>query len=262
MKIYLDLVIIVNFIFDFILLLSVNYILRRNIKIKRLILGSLTGSATLLVLFFKINNIILLILKFLISILINIISFGYKDIKYLSKNILYFYLVSMLLGGGISFLNNQFSYTNNGLVFTYKGLGLSYIVIIIISLFIFYKYLHSLKDLKNHYSNYYKCKIIFNDLISIEVNAFLDTGNKLIDPYTHKSIILLDKESYDFSHLNPIYVPYHTLNHQGLLTCYQADKLEIEGRCCSSFLVGVSEENFFIDGINCIINNRIMEELK
>ncbi len=191
-----------------------------------------------------------------------IATFGFKDSNYFFKNILYFYLVSMLLGGGIYFLNNQFSYSKNGLVFTPRGIGLSYVVILIISLFIFYKYLHSLKELKNNYSNYYKCKIYFTESLSLEVNAFLDTGNKLIDPYTKKSIILLDENVYNFDSFPPLYVPYHTLNHEGLLKCYKADHLEIEGRCYKKFLVGVSHENFFIDGINCIINNEIMEGLK
>lgn len=262
MKIYLDLVIIINYLFDFILLLSVNYILRRQKSIIRLLLGSLIGSLTLIIIFIKMNNLTLIIYKFIISIIMNLISFGYKDIRYLFKNIFYFYLVSIILGGSIYFLNNQFNYSNNGLSFTYKDLGLSYIIIIFISLFIFIKYLHSLKELKNNYSNYYKCKIYFSKNKTLEVNAFLDTGNKLKDPYTNKSIILLSKNIYDLSYLNPIYVPYNTLNHHGLLTCYKAEKLEIEGRCCHSFLVGISDENFFIDGINCIINNKIMEDLK
>lgn len=262
MKIYIDLVIFINFIFDFILLTSVNYILKRNIKLIKLIIGSLIGSITLIIMFISIPNILLLIFKFIISIIMLTITFGYKNIHYTLKNITYFYLVSMLLGGGIYFLNNQFSYSNNGLVFTYKGLGLSYIIILIISIFIFFKYLHSITLLKTNYNNYYKCKIYLKDNNLIEVNAFLDTGNHLIDPYTKKSIIIIDENLYDFSKYNPILVPYHTLNNEGLLTCYQGDYLEIEGRCCHSFLIGISNNNLLSDGINCIINNKIMEELK
>ena len=36
----------------------------------------------------------------------------------------------------------------------------------------------------------------------------------------------------------------------------------IDGKECDDFLVGVSEENFFMDGIECIINSKIMEGLK
>ena len=54
MKVYIDIVFFTNFLFDFILLLSVNIILKRNMKIYRIILGALTGTLTLLMLFIRI----------------------------------------------------------------------------------------------------------------------------------------------------------------------------------------------------------------
>lgn len=261
MKIYVDAVLLINYIFDFILLSSVNYILRRNAKVWRLILGSFIGTITMLILFIRMSNGILLIFKFLISILMLIGCFGYKDIKYLGKNILYFYLVSMLMGGGIYFLNSQFSYTNKGLIFTNSGLKFSYLIVIIISIIIYLRYMKSFKELKNHYSNYYKCKIYVKNEC-LEVSAFLDTGNKLVDPYSNKSIILIHENMLDTSDLVPIYVPYNTLNNHGLLTCYKGLKIEIDGKVCDKFLLGVSNENFFIDGVDCIINCQVMEGLR
>ncbi len=263
MKIYIDLVFIVNFIFDLILLISVNYILRRNVRWSRLILSSLFGSLTIFVLFFKMSRLVLIIYKTIIAILMILIGFGYKNFNYLKKNITYFYLVSMLLGGGIYFLNSQFSYTNKGLVFNNSGLKFSYLIVICISLLIYLKYMFSFKDLKNNYSNYYKCKIYFDKRNYIEVNAFLDTGNKLKDPYSRKSIILLDKNKIsDINIRSPIYVPYNSLNNHGLLTCFKALRLEINGKSIDKFLVGISQEKFFIDGIDCIISSSIMEGLK
>lgn len=263
MKVYVDLVLIVNFLIDLILLISVNYILRRNVKWWRLGLGSLFGSTTLIILFIDMNNIMLMIFKLLVSFFIIIIAFGYRDIKYTSKNIIYFYLVSMLLGGGIEFLSNQFKYSNEGLIFMDKGLGISYSVVIIISLFLFFKYIKCFSELKNNYSNYFKCKIYFDNKQSIVLNAFLDTGNKLKDPYSNKSIILVDKKKIDDIKVrSPVYVPYNSLNNHGLLTCYKGFKLEIDGRCYDKFLIGISDEHFYMDGIDCILNNTIMEGLR
>lgn len=243
--------------------MSVNYILRRNIKMIRLTMGSLLGSITLLILFVDYNNVSMLIFKFVISIIMNIVTFGYKDSKYTFKNILYFYLVSMLLGGAIQFLDNQFSYSNDGLVFTDNGLQISYGIIIVLSFVIYFKYMKSFKDLKNNYSNYYLCKIFFDNEQSIEVSAFLDTGNKLKDPYSNKSIVLIDKEKVgDVKIDNPLYVPYNSLNNHGLLTCYKGFRIEIDGKSFDSFLVGISDEHFYMDGIDCIINNKIMEGLR
>ena len=263
MTIYIDAVLLLNFMFDFILLLSVNYILRRNTKIFRVILSSLFGEVTLLFLFIELNNLVFLIVKILISMIMILICFGYKDIKYYFKNTLYFYLVSMLLGGAIDFLNNQFSYSNNGLVFTNNGLGISYGIVLIIGIFLYFKYIRAFKSLKNNYSLYYKCKIFIDKDNSLIVNAFLDTGNKLEIPYLGKSIVLVDKECLDDVKINnPIYIPYNSLNNHGLLECYKCLKLEIDGKMFDKFLLGVSNEKFFMDGIDCIINNSVMEGLR
>ena len=107
------------------------------------------------------------------------------------------------------------------------------------------------------------CKIFFDEFKSVIVNAFLDTGNKLKEPYSNKSIILLDKGKVGDIYLNnPIYVPYNSLNNHGLLECYKGVKIEINGKSFSNFLIGISNEHFFMDGIDCIINCTIMEGLK
>ena len=87
MKVYLDLVMILNFFIDFILLLSVKIILKRNIKLNRIIYGSFIGGLSILLLFFNINSFILFIAKVLISIIMIIISFGYRNIKYTLINL-------------------------------------------------------------------------------------------------------------------------------------------------------------------------------
>lgn len=258
----MDIVLLLNFLFDLILLMSVNYILRRNVKVSRIILSGLFGEASLLLLFLDVNNIVFLLIKVIISMLMILICFGYRDSKFFYKNLLYFYLVSMLLGGAIQFLDNQFSYSNNGLVFTDNGLGISYGIVLIISLFLYFKYIKSFKCLSNNYSYYYKCRIYISEEIYLDVNAFLDTGNKLYVPYLGKSIVLVDKKLIkDIKMKGVIYVPYNSLNNRGLLECYKCLKIEIDGKSYDKFLLGISNEKFYMDGIDCIINDSVMEGL-
>ena len=94
-------------------------------------------------------------------------------------------------------------------------------------------------------------------------NGFLDSGNKLKDPYSNKSIIILDKNKVDDIKVrSPVYVPYNSLNNHGLLTCYKGYRIEIDGKSFDKFLIGISDEHFYMDGIDCILNNKIMEGLK
>ena len=117
MKVYLDLILLLNFLFDFILLLSTSIILKRNTKIYRIILGSLVGSITMLSLFLRMNSFTLFIFKFIVSILMIITAFNYKNIKYTLKNIYYLYIVSVVLAGALYFISNNFLYNNEGFMF-------------------------------------------------------------------------------------------------------------------------------------------------
>ena len=161
MKIYLDVVFIINFFYDFITLISSSIILKRNTKLIRIILGSLFGSLTLLIYFIRMNNIEIFIYKIIISSLIIIITFNYKNIKYFIKNIYYFYLIGILLGGFLYFINNSLL-KNNGLIF-YKNKNINVFIGIILSVICTYIYIRNIKDLKTNYNKYLKVKLFFNN---------------------------------------------------------------------------------------------------
>lgn len=256
----MDLLIVFNTLFDFVLFYSVDYILRRNCGLKRMLFTSVLGNVSLFLL--ELNGFVFVLLKILLAILLNVICFGFKDIRYLIKNVTYFYLMSMLMGGVVYFFDSQFMWGKEGLLTVETGL-FKYLVVIIISILCIYLYLFRFKDMRNNYSSYYNCLIYFDDENCIRLSGFLDTGNKLKDPYSNKNIILVNKNVLgDFCVCNPIYVPYNSLNNHGLLECFKVNKIVIDGKENSDFLVGISEEKMFIDGIDCILNTSLMEGLR
>ena len=93
MKIYIDLVMIINFFLDYLLLLSVSILLKRRVKMIRIIMGAFIGGLSILCLFININSIELFIIKIVISIMMILISFGYQNIKYTLSNIGCLYIV-------------------------------------------------------------------------------------------------------------------------------------------------------------------------
>lgn len=263
MKIYIDLVLLMNFGFDLILLFGVAIILRRQTTLKRLLLGSVVGSITIFSMFIEINSISLFIIKIITSILMTLIVFGYHNFKYLSNNLFYLYTSSILLGGFLYFLNLQFSYKNEGLIFYFEGLSVNVIALIILSPIIIYAYVKQGLLLKTHYSNYYNVDIYLKNGQIIPTTAFMDTGNKLEDPYKKRPIILLNKEllELDYNTQKVILVPYEAINHHGLLKCIVPDKIFIQGiGFKKNFLVGLSNEKILIDGVDCILHTRIFEK--
>ena len=263
MKIYLDLILLLNFSFDFLLLLSVSIILRRNIKLRKVFLGAIVGALSIFFLFMKLNSLTLFIYKFIISIFMLIITFGFKNISYTLKNLLYLYTTSIILGGFLYFLNIEFSYKQIGLIFYHNGLSINFIVLIITSPIILFLYIKQALYLKNNYSNYYKVDIYLKDGTVKKVNAFLDTGNKLIDPYKRRPIILVTKKqlNLDYEKNKILLVPYDGINNHGLLKCIEPLKINIHGvGIKTNLLIGISEENISIDGINCILHTKLLEE--
>lgn len=253
MKLYLDVIFIINIWFDFLILLCVSLLLKRNIKFKRIIFGSLFGSLTFFLLFLKLNSSLLILYKLIISILICIITFSFKNLKYTFNNLLYFYLVSIILGGGIYLLNNLFKS-----VLTLNSI-LNYLILLIISPIIIFIYLSQTKNLRNNYSNYHKVDILYKNKL-YHLNGYLDTGNNLFDPYKKRKIILV-KLNIKYDDTSIIYTPYESLNNVGVIKCLKVDKLFVDKKEFNNYLIGLSNDNFRIDGINCILHNSMKGEL-
>ncbi len=250
MKIYIDVVLFINFSFDLLILLTTSIVLKRNAKFYKLMLGAFVGSLSILFLFIKITSFQLFLLKILISILMLLISFGYKNIKYFLKNMLFLYTVSIILGGFLYFLSITFSYKNTGLVFYFKGLSINYIFLLISSPIILYIYIKESKMFKRIHNNIYKVKLEVENKI-YELNGFMDTGNNLVDPYFYKPIILINKKIK--SNKN-IIVPCSVVLGSGSLNCVKG-KLIYKNRTYDVYVGTCFKIN--IDGVDCLLNNKL-----
>ena len=175
---------------------------------------------------------------------------------------MYLYMTSIVLGGFLYLLNVEFSYKQSGLVFYHSGLSINFVILIICSPIIIYLYVKQSLMLKNNYSSYYDLNISLNGNI-IKLTGFLDTGNKLVEPITKRPIILVSKEklkNVDFS--NSFEVNYSSLNNTGSICCINAEVVNVVGLGIKkNILIGVSNDNFHIDGVDCILNTKLMEEL-
>ena len=128
MEMYIDLFFIFNVIMDYIIIMSTSILLKRRTSYIRMILSSLIGGISSLVLFTSLNKIVIEIVSIVIMVLI---SFGYKGIRYLINNILYMYILSTLLGGIIYLFNIKVS----------NSMFLTYLIIIVISIEIMLLYI-------------------------------------------------------------------------------------------------------------------------
>ena len=257
MKIYLDIILILNFGIDFLLLLSVSLILRRNISLSKIMLGAFVGGLSIILLFFSINNFTLFMLKFGISILMIIISFGYKNLKYTMTNLIYLYISSIILGGFLYLLNIEFSYKNNGIVFYNSGLSINFIVLLIASPIIIYIYVKQTKLLKNNYSNYYPVEIFIKNK-NYKYTGYMDSGNVLVDNLTNKIVVLVDKRKILFNIKEFRLIPYMSVNGLNMLKVIKIDKMIFNDKQYNNILLGLMD-NIDLDGVDMILNRKLLE---
>ena len=252
---------ILNFIYDLLLLMTVDVTLKRHSKLRRLIFSAILGALSLAILFLPCGELILFIFKIITSVFMVLIAFGYRNIKYFGTNMIYLYMCSVILGGFLYFLNVEFSYKREGMVFYFDGMSVNYILLLIVAPIILFLYVREHKKFKSTYNYNYKVSIVFKNGKCLECNGFLDTGNRLID--NQKPIVIINQKTFeklcniklsyillykDLSRINNAhYIKYNTISGQDKLLVFSVDEFIVENKSTigsENILIGVSIKPF------------------
>lgn len=165
----------------------------------------------------------------------------------------------MILGGFLYFLNVQFSYKQEGLVFYHDGLSINFYFFTHIFTINFIYLYKTRFNFKNNFSNYYKVNLYFNNK-KIRLNGFLDTGNKLKDPYSGKPIIIVNEKRIKQPSDKFFLVPMKTVGGESFIKCFKIDELEIVGiGKKKNVLLGVTKTKIEMEGIDCILHQSLLE---
>lgn len=238
--IYIDELMLLNFIIDYVILSTLTFLLKKNVKKRRIFLSCIVGEISILYVFISMNNLLLVLFKLVLGIIMIIILYGYSDIKSFFKEIVYFYILCFFLGGTLYYfkIENLMKY--------------QYILLFIPIIMNIYKYFEY--NLKNILTTRYKVTIYLNNGKTLYLNGMLDTGNSLIEPYNGKNVIMINKKVSE----NFFLVPYKTIDSTSLLKCFTPRKVFIDGLGQrDDVVVGVVNKKF--NGFNCLLNYKLME---
>lgn len=186
-KVYVDIIFLVNFIADCFVLFMVNIILHLHIKWWRIILGGLAGAITLL--FFIpgrwfVRSALGTLIYIGISMEACIICFGYK------RGLFYKWLLSttimVLIGSSMNYIKYIFG-------FTVIDFGKWILCFFAAEIFIFIVVVKLIRLQKNS-KEIYTVKFTHNNHVFFET-LYLDTGNFLWDPLFQKPVIVLSDRS-------------------------------------------------------------------
>ncbi|MBQ7797836.1 MAG: sigma-E processing peptidase SpoIIGA, partial [Clostridia bacterium] len=175
MKIYVEQVLLTNFIIDFCILVVISKVVCSKPSYKRIILSALFGSIATLILPYCTNLILTNALKILTAIIMLQILHIHK--KQLVTSSLLMLVLSYIIGGAI--LSNFGSSTANG--YGISKINLMYVLIIAIAFtFITCKLISWLKSKIATNSNIFDITLIYNNN-QITIKSFIDSGNGLYD---------------------------------------------------------------------------------
>lgn len=198
MTIYIDLIFLENIFMNSIIIYATAIILKKEIKILRILLGSLIGAIYACIYYISHMEIYSsVILKIILSFAIIYISFNSKTIKSFARELLIFYLTSFTFGGVtfalLYFISpGEVLFQNGALVGIYPlkmiliGGIIGFIIIVI-----------SFKSIKNKIAKRDMMCIInitFEEKI-VSLKAIIDTGNFLKEPISKKPVIIVEKNA-------------------------------------------------------------------
>ena len=260
MVIYVDELFLENFIMNYIILYITAYFSKVKSKWYRLSAAAALG-ATYVILTYIINITIYnsLIFKVMLSILIVIIGFNFKRLVDFFKIICIFYVTTFAIGGAsfcFGYFSDVVTITDAG-VMNVKEISLKIIIFSMIITFIMAKIVVMiLKNRVNVAAEYFNIDVFLEDK-KIELNAFLDTGNTIHEPFSNRGVVFvhgeemksifpkdiyeilikgegLEKIKEDFWKSKIVLIPVSTINESYQIKCgVRTDKIIIHAKECN-----------------------------
>jgi len=194
--IYVDTLVFVNTIIDYIFLLLTCLITKRDYSIKRLLPASILGGLSSLYILVEGSPALLDVLfKFLSGLVIIIVAQKFTGIKNLFIFYVTFLSISFLLCGAVEFAETFFgdSILSENLV-SYFYMSPLLLILITIIVYITVLLIRRFLDRKN-FSSKALLRISLKG-IEREYDALIDTGSNLRDPFSEAQVFVLDESMF------------------------------------------------------------------
>jgi len=163
------------------------------------------------------------------------------------------------MGGVLYLINIEIGYSHMGMLFFTNGKSLNLILLIFVGLLTILIYSKYIKKIKREEKTKYKTTL-FIDNKKLNLTGFLDTGNELL--YFGKPVLILNKNiKINIENKKIYYVPFTTLNSNGLMKCIKLEKIFIENKgFFENVYIALSNDKFHLKQADIILNINLWEE--
>ena len=200
MAVYLDVIWLLNFMFDSFLLYLTALILKRDIMYWRIFVGGFVGSIIILLSLTPLNGFSgHPIVKLLFSVVMILIVFGFKRFKYFINGLMIFYLVTFLVGGSLIgvhyFIQFDMDLTSSVALASIKGFGdpISWLFVVLGFPIVWHfsrKSFEKVEVAKIQHSQLIMVSILI-DGQRFHFKGLVDSGNQLYDPISKMPVMFV-----------------------------------------------------------------------
>lgn len=248
-ELYIDILYLVNFMMDFLVLLLVREVTKCSTTHLRLTLSSLISAGlTCIVIIIPMSyaSIKFILFHVVINTMMICIGFKVKTRNQFFQCMISLYLASFLLGGVLQYFNQ------------YLKISSLYFMLSVISYWLVKGFLRFTRILHREEKKWCTVRLFLGNE-SVELRALLDTGNSLVDPYSGLPVSIVEekalKQILDSAKSKGVekyerYIPFHSLGHQGVLLVIRAEKIYVQGEkehLIEHPLIGISEDGLSKD---------------
>ena len=230
MVIYIDILLFVNAIINYVILMTAEKLLKRDVRLYRMILGAVIGAVFSLTIFISSDSRILLwILRIVTTGIITLIVFGWKTSLEFLRSYLCNTIVSVIYCGAYILFYQIFKppsmvIVNDILYLQVNPIWLTALTAIIyVIVLVIYKI----------FSERMKSTVV---MLKFAINGKdyscvgkVDTGSNLREPFSSAPVIIVDTTVFDTAREEMIrIVPYSTVNGSSYLSAVKADAVHID----------------------------------
>lgn len=280
MIIYVDVLIITNFVISYFLLLTASVLSGYTYSRKRIIMSAALGALSCLYIFVQLENPLSDAAVRMVSLLLcAVTAFGYRNKKKFIVQTVYYVVLNALLTGVISALSLKSSAVYHNNMFFYFDINPVELVVLSVLIYV----VLCISELVKERISPQKCitlDIYFDSFFIKDVKAFYDSGFKVKDIVSNKDVIAVSyvklKEyippeiqrnienfmTAQYEEVKCMFVPviFNTLSGNGMLPAMKAEYIKANDRTIKNIIVAFTD-NELSENVDAIFGASVKRQL-